>query len=213
VEGHRVKVTRKRSRTIHHALGRTALVLTLSIALSLGIFVQPASALTRQQVLSRANVWVAQRVGYSQHSYFRGYRRDCSGFVSMAWRLGTSYSTRTISARARRIPISSLKPGDAVLKRGHVSLFGGWKNKRKRQYIAIEQTTWGSHAKRHVRTIPARAVGLRLKTIREARPVMLAASVRRVVPPQRLASRIRIDKSILVVAEPSVSAAMVTVSP
>ena len=32
--------------------------------------------------------------------YYRGYRRDCSGMVSMAWRLRTSYTSTTIRSRA-----------------------------------------------------------------------------------------------------------------
>lgn len=129
-----------------------------------------AEALTRKQIIARAKSWVAKRVPYSQSRYYRGYRQDCSGFVSMAWGLKRSYTTRTISKRAKRIPLTSLQPGDAVLVRGHVSLFGGWKNKSKRRYYALEQTTWGSHAKFRVRTAPKRAKGLRLRGLTIPRP-------------------------------------------
>lgn len=132
-----------------------------------------AGAITRSQVVTRAKSWVKKRVPYSQSRYFRGYRQDCSGFVSMAWGLGRSYTTRSIASRARRVRTASIRPGDAVLVPGHVSLFGGWKNRRKRQYIALEQTTWGSHAKRHVRTMPRGAKLLRrrgLAIARAARP-------------------------------------------
>ena len=126
----------------------------------------PASAITRQKILKRANHWVKKRVPYSQHGTYRGYRRDCSGFVSMSWKLGKSYSTSNISRRAKRIKVSSLKPGDAVLIPGrHVSIFGGWKNKRKRTYYALEETTWGSHAKKRVRKIPHGARALRRKGV------------------------------------------------
>lgn len=128
-----------------------------------------AQAITRDQVLTRGRSWVAKKVSYSQSRYYRGYRRDCSGFVSMAWKLGRSYTTRSISSRARRIRISSLKPGDAVLVPGHVSLFVRWKNKRKGTYVAMEQTTWGSHAKRRVRKIRRHAKALRLTSIRNPR--------------------------------------------
>jgi len=143
-----------------------AALLVVAVAAT-AVFSAPsqAHAITREKVLSRAKVWVKKKVPYSQRGYYRGYRRDCSGFVSMAWKLGRSYTTRTISSRAKRIPIRSLQPGDAVLKPGHVSLFGGWKNKKARTYYALEQTTWGSHAKKRVRRIPRGAKALRYKKI------------------------------------------------
>ncbi len=147
------------------ALVGAALVVVVSMTVSLSA-PAPASAITRQKIIKRANYWVKKRVPYSQHSTYRGYRRDCSGFVSMSWKLGKSYSTSDISRRAKRIKVSSLKPGDAVLIPGrHVSIFGGWKNKRKRTYYALEETTWGSHAKKRVRKIPHGARALRRKGV------------------------------------------------
>jgi hypothetical protein len=136
---------------------------------------EPASAITRATVIKRGKVWVSKRISYSQSRTYRGYRRDCSGFVSMAWRLNRSYSTRTIASRARRIKITSLKPGDAVLVPGHVSLFAGWKNKRARTYWALEQTTWGSHAKKRVRKIPRGAKALRYKRLTTPKKVAARA--------------------------------------
>lgn len=135
----------------------------------------PAEAITRTKIIKRAKHWVQKRVPYSQRGYYRGYRRDCSGFVSMAWGLNRSYTTRNISSKARRVGISSLKPGDAVLTRGHVAIFGGWKNKKKRTYYALEETTWGSHAKKRVRKIPRGAKGLRRKNLTPVRQVATAA--------------------------------------
>jgi hypothetical protein len=154
---------------------RALLTISLSMALLFSVLSSSAGAITRPEVLKRASTWVKRRVPYSQRSYFQGYRRDCSGFVSMAWRLKDSYSSHTISSVARRVSITSLKPGDAVLKPGHVSLFGGWENKARREYIAIEETTWGSHAKRHVRQIPHHAVGLRRRGIIDRRRVLVAS--------------------------------------
>ena len=143
-----------------------------------------AHAITRAKILKRSNHWVKKRVPYSQGGYYKGYRRDCSGFVSMSWRLKKSYSTRTISKRAKRIKISSLKPGDAVLKPGHVSIFGGWKNKRKRTYYALEETTWGSHAKKRVRKIPRGAKALRRKGLTSPKKRrIVAAKPRPALPP------------------------------
>ena len=162
-ERHCVKVLTPSSAV--RALVGAVLVVVVSMTVSLSA-PAPASAITRQRIIKRANYWVKKRVPYSQSRTYRGYRRDCSGFVSMSWKLGKSYSTRTISKRAKRIKVSSLKPGDAVLIPGrHVSIFGGWKNKRKRTYYALEQTTWGSHAKKRVRKIPHGARALRRKGV------------------------------------------------
>ncbi|KAL0217345.1 hypothetical protein RCL1_007926 [Eukaryota sp. TZLM3-RCL] len=40
--------------------------------------------MTRKTVLARGKRWVDLGVSYSQTSTFEGYRKDCSGFVSMA---------------------------------------------------------------------------------------------------------------------------------
>jgi hypothetical protein len=154
------------------AISRALLAITLSMAFLFSpSFTHQAHAITRAEVLRRANSWVAKRVRYSQRSTYQGYRRDCSGMVSMAWGLGRSYSSRTISSRARRISAAKLRPGDAVLTPGHVEIFGGWKNKKKGTYLAIGQTTWGGRATVRVRKLSRRAVGLRLKSISEAAPV------------------------------------------
>ena len=41
-----------------------------------------ASSITREQIMSRAQVWVDQKVPYSQTQTKDGYRQDCSGYVS-----------------------------------------------------------------------------------------------------------------------------------
>jgi len=135
-----------------------------------------AGAITRERVLKRAKKWVVKRVPYSQRGYYMGYRRDCSGFVSMAWKLDRSYTSRSISSVARRIPKSKLKPGDAVHTPGHVSIFAGWRDKRKHRYYVYEETTWGSHAKKRIRTWRPNARALRRKGI-EDKPRATADSI------------------------------------
>lgn len=155
---------------VGRALTRASLVAAV-LAASIVFAPAPAEAITRKRIMARSKTWVAKRVPYSQARYHRGYRQDCSGFVSMAWKLKRSYTTRTIHARTKRVKIRNLRVGDAVWKPGHISIFGGWKNKKKRQYYALEQTTWGSHAKKRVRTIPRNAKGLRYKGIEAPRKV------------------------------------------
>lgn len=177
-----------------HPLARALVRAGIAAAILASVFISApatAQAITRAQVIARAKTWVAKKVPYSQSRYYRGYRQDCSGFVSMSWALGKSYTTRTISSRATRVPISKLQPGDAVLQPGHVSIFAGWKNKSARTYYALEETTWGSHAKRRVRTARPSAKGLRLRGITStvAPPRQrVASSSRRAIEEIRAAS-------------------------
>jgi hypothetical protein len=103
--------------------------------------------ITRSEVLARAQYWVDQGYTYSQEqtapdSSGRPYRTDCSGLVSMAWHLGTSYVTdptrgtlnfETWSGKTV-IGADQLQPGDAILQRNdptnlhHIELFASWKD-------------------------------------------------------------------------------------
>jgi hypothetical protein len=152
------------------SLRRLPLALVLSATLALGSISLPASAsaITRPTVLKRANHWIKKHVRYSQGATYGGYRRDCSGFVSMAWRLKRSYTSSTIHATAKKIARRSLKPGDAVRRPGHVEIFGGWKNKRKRTYLALEESTYGKPALRRVKTFTGECTALRYRHITEA---------------------------------------------
>jgi cell wall-associated NlpC family hydrolase len=150
---------------------------SLLVAL-LGFAPAPAAAITRTQVLTRAHSWVTKGIIYSQRARYAGYRRDCSGFVSMAWHLKTSYTSRSIRVVARRIPLSKLRPGDAVHTPGHVAIFVRWRSKAGRTYIAMEETRWGRPAMHHVRSLGRGATGLRYRRIVEVRalPAALALS-------------------------------------
>ena len=95
-------------------------------------------AITRPEVLRRGNSWIKERVMYSQRppphcNRYGCYRRDCSGYVSMCWRLGRSYTTATIMQVADRIDRNKLRPGDALWRRragrGHMALFVGRNDK------------------------------------------------------------------------------------
>ena len=157
-------------------LRRILVAIPLAMAISFGAMPAPAQAITRPAVIKRANHWIKKRVQYSQHRYYRGYRRDCSGFVSMAWKLKKSYTSSTIRGRSKKISWRRLKPGDAVRRPGHVEIFGGWKNKKHRRYYALEESTWGKPARRRVKTFKRGYSALRFKGIKE--PVK-----RRVVTP------------------------------
>jgi hypothetical protein len=159
------------------ALRRAATILAAAVLLSLLLSTPaPAHAITRAQVIARASNWVRLRLGYSRHSYFGGYRRDCSGMVSMAWRLKRSYTSRTIASRAIRIPIGRLQPGDAVRTPGHVAIFARWANRRAGTYVALEQSGRRVGAIRRVRHLGRGAVALRYRGITVPRPILTAAT-------------------------------------
>lgn len=109
---------------------------------------QPAT--TREEIVARAQSWVNQKVPYSMSRYWSdGYRQDCSGFVSMAWGLGSSQTTWTLPNFADRITKAELQPGDALVYNdsanpqsgSHVVLFGGWVDTAHTRYTAYEQTS------------------------------------------------------------------------
>lgn len=109
--------------------------------------------LTRAQILDRAESWMSARVPYSMTAYWKdGYRQDCSGFVSMAWGLGTSAWTGDLAAYGVRITQDALQPGDILLYHNsadprhgsHTVVFGGWVDDDHTVYTGYEQTPPGA---------------------------------------------------------------------
>lgn len=102
--------------------------------------------LDRRQAVARAKTWTRTRVPYSQKGHRNGYRRDCSGFISMAWDLPENLTTWRIPRVARRIKKNQLRPGDILLNhktgpgRRHVVMFEKWANKKRTKYYALEST-------------------------------------------------------------------------
>jgi lipocalin len=89
-----------------------------------------ASSITRDQIMQRAQVWVDEKIPYSQTATTNGYRQDCSGYVSYAWASSTSgggHWTGNMQEICTKISKADMKKGDAILKpESHVLLFGGW---------------------------------------------------------------------------------------
>jgi hypothetical protein len=99
--------------------------------------------------IARAQSWVDAGVGYSMSGSYTNhlgtYRTDCSGFVSMAWGLGTSHTTVTLPSVSFPIARDDLRPGDILLNpapgaSGHVVLFAGWADESRTRYYAYEQS-------------------------------------------------------------------------
>ncbi|MER5492941.1 peptidoglycan-binding protein [Streptomyces sp. NPDC002490] len=104
---------------------------------------------TRAEIINRAKTWTNVRVPYSMTKYWPdGYRQDCSGFVSMAWGLKSNEWTGSLDRFAVRITKNELQPGDMLLfhdpsnpnKGSHVTIFGGWTDSTRQNYVAYEQT-------------------------------------------------------------------------
>lgn len=109
----------------------------------------------RTEVLARAQHWVERRFTYGtqfkngsvtskEHrpdARGKQYRTDCSGLVAMAWHLPQSLTTADMLRWAGAFKLPSrddLKPGDALLKDGHVELFVRWvdaKRHRKGAFV------------------------------------------------------------------------------
>ena len=118
------------------------------------------SALDSNRVIERARKWTDAKVPYSQSGYRGGYRRDCSGFVSMAWDLPDNLITWNLPLVAKRIGKGDLRAGDILLNsRGgaggrHVVIFEKWADAAKTKYVALEQSGGVDRAIRHVIPYP-----------------------------------------------------------
>lgn len=90
-----------------------------------------AAPAERRAVVARAAQWVLSPVEYSQSNYQDGYRCDCSGYVSMAWDNGESFTTHDLPPRtsdtslAYSIRCDELLPGDALNSEGHMRFYAG----------------------------------------------------------------------------------------
>lgn len=97
----------------------------------------------------RAMSWVSAVVPYSQSKYYTNqfgrYRQDCSGFVSMAWGLPSSYTTRTLPNITHVISKSALTTGDILNSYDyHVVMFDAWADAGHTRYWAYEQSPGGT---------------------------------------------------------------------
>jgi hypothetical protein len=118
-----------------------------------------------QAILARAATWLTAwhgaAVPYLSSSdpttWFGGYRRDCSGFASMALGLpGPGLDTSALAARSTPIPKAALHPGDLLINpapnnAGHVVIFERWTNATMTSYLGYEQSGDGGT---HHRVVP-----------------------------------------------------------
>lgn len=142
---------------------RTMRIAAPAVAAVLAILptaVSPGHALSGPEAIERAQSWVDAGVGYqaggTYSNQYGTYRTDCSGFVSMALGLPTSYTTGTLESVSYAIAKDGLEPGDIINNpaegaSGHVVLFAGWADDARTRYIAYEESPSGGA---HVSEIP-----------------------------------------------------------
>ncbi len=119
---------------------------------------EPDGSIGRGEVMDRGWSWVAEQVPYSQSGCYRNqfgcYRPDCSGFVSMAWHLGSSLTTWALWNVTSEIPAEDLQPGDALLRDSggtdHVALFVRWADAAHTQPVVRETYDFGHVAEERV---------------------------------------------------------------
>jgi hypothetical protein len=118
-----------------------------------------------QAVLARAATWLTAWNGGpvpylssgDPNSWFGGYRRDCSGYASMALGLpGPGLTTGGLAAHAIPIPKAALSAGDLLINpvpnlAGHVVIFDHWTDPTMTSYLGYEQSGDGGT---HHRVIP-----------------------------------------------------------
>ncbi|MFB0629355.1 hypothetical protein ACEPPI_18650, partial [Streptomyces sp. AB3(2024)] len=113
-----------------------------------------SATITRSEAVARAESWVGKGLKYSWDNTYQGYRTDCSGYVSMGWKLGTPGldTTRFVPSGAASWlgGKGDLKPGDALLNdaagaSGHIVMFDRWTDSSQTSYMGYEFTGSGVH--------------------------------------------------------------------
>jgi len=148
--------------------GETSEALTSSCKISRPqILASTAGA--RRDAIERGFEWYDDHVPYSQTRSHEGYRTDCSGFVSMCWMTGTSYTTASFisgAASSSLASYNSLQPADALVYRsgshGHIVLFLGWNDTAHTSACVLEQASTASDMQFRARsTASLKASGFR----------------------------------------------------
>ncbi|WP_196778088.1 C40 family peptidase, partial [Lentzea aerocolonigenes] len=145
-------------------LARLVLAAAFTVVASAGAVALPVAAqasdldgpITRSEVIQRAQYWVDHQPGpYDQGGWSPGpgdghmYRRDCSGYVSMALHLKDVPATASFANWGNAISRTDLKAGDFMLYPGtHMFLFDRWDDANGNFWYY----SFGSTPVRHLRT-------------------------------------------------------------
>ncbi len=104
--------------------------------------------ITRSEIIARADTWMHPPVPYNQDANKDGYRTDCSGYVSMAWKLPQNLWTGNLDQVGVPIGYNDLKAGDMLLYHNladpvngsHVVLFERWTGAVGGDFYIYEQS-------------------------------------------------------------------------
>lgn len=126
-------------------------VTALAVGGAPAAFADPNDPIKRAAVMDRARNWVSRNIQYNQRATAGGpdgvydWRTDCSGFVSMALKLGPTglgcpwTGSLAGSTYSFGIAKSNLKRGDYLVDAGnHVVLFQRWTNTAKTKFMLFE---------------------------------------------------------------------------
>ena len=114
---------------------------------------EPHGTITRAQIITRAEKWLAEKVPYSQTSWYTDadgtYRQDCSGYVSMAWDLDQNidFWTGNLNTVSHTIDPSQLLPGDTLMSVEHTIIFAGWADPEHDTFDFFEEAHPGTEAR------------------------------------------------------------------
>ncbi len=110
--------------------------------------------ISRSEILARAQYWYDQRanISYNQGGSYpdqqgASYRTDCSGYVDMAWHLGSGPNTDGLVGYSNAISFDDLKPGDILDSSPHVILFEKWDDS---SHQTFDYYSFGSTPVKHV---------------------------------------------------------------
>eukprot|EP01034_Spumella_vulgaris_P026227 gene26227-32771_t len=125
----RIMVVEHACKLLYVLLKAVSLILEITV-MDLLISSGGGGKISRDEVIARAQDWVNRRIPYSQTAQTDGYRQDCSGMVSMAWKSSTAgggHTTYNMQEICTRIDRSQLQRGDAILDPSeHVLMFDYW---------------------------------------------------------------------------------------
>jgi hypothetical protein len=105
--------------------------------------------ISRNEIVTRARSWLRPEVAYGHAEFhdneFGRYRRDCAGYVSMAWGLPERpFDTAGLVALSVRIAKRELRAGDILARvdgarfNRHVAIFCGWADNTRDAYWGFE---------------------------------------------------------------------------
>lgn len=113
----------------------------------------PHGAISRAQILLRAQTWLSEKVPYSEVAWWTDhngtYRQDCSGYVSMVWGLDQDidFWTGNLNTVSHVIDPGQLLPGDILLSASHTVIFAGWADAGHTLFDYYEESHPGTNAR------------------------------------------------------------------